>query len=51
MLNLTGQPGRDALQGFRGVNFDVSVAADVPQPASLALWPLKRSEYPARCSG
>jgi hypothetical protein len=39
MLNLTGQPGRDALTGFQGVNFDVS-AADVPEPASLALFGL-----------
>jgi hypothetical protein len=37
MVNLAGQPGRDALPTFTDANFDIITAAEVPEPATLLL--------------
>jgi hypothetical protein len=37
MVNLTGQPGRDAMPTFTEANFDIITAAEVPEPATILM--------------
>ena len=37
MVNLAGQPGRDAMPTFTGSNFDIVTPAEVPEPATILM--------------